>query len=344
MRLYAFATRGMLTIDGNEERGQMMIILNQFLHSFRLSFRVFLDSSVKGLRSKNSSLEICKSLTCLVAVFSGSKLRMRSHYRARQVAFWNELVPQLHEAGERSRRPELQFEDTGEADQLYSGPVRPSCSKSPRVRVVTAPPTTEPPATTPTPPAAPTSPSAPTSPAPVTTQSLHTISRSHEPGTPSDGGWTYSTVLSVTVTIGCSLLVLNLLIFAGMYYQRKKYEESRKRFQSSAQPSTVSLDLGQGQAPGPGAMPVRRKSVGSGSDCAACKGGSAHQHGGLETGRQTTLPPPNGELNFPVPKPPPPPRGSTLTLPSSESQPLLLHHAGVPPPRRPPSALDELRV
>ncbi|XP_043246706.1 neuroligin-4, Y-linked-like isoform X1 [Amphibalanus amphitrite] len=273
----------------------------------------------------------------------GDNPRMRSHYRARQVAFWNELVPQLHEAGERSRRPELQFEDTGDAAHLYSGPVRPSCSQSPRVRIVTAPPATEPPATT----AAPvvtTSASAPTSPAPVTTQSLHTISRSHERGAPSDDGWTYSTVLSVTVTIGCSLLVLNLLIFAGMYYQRKKYEESRKRFQSSAQPSTVSLDLGQGQAPGPGSVSARRKSVGSGSDCAACKSGGVHQHGSLESGRQTALPPPNGELNFAVPKPPPPPRGSTLTLPSSESQPLLLHHASAPPPRRPPPALDELRV
>lgn len=30
----------------------------------------------------------------------------------------------------------------------------------------------------------------------------------------------YSTALSVTIAIGCSLLILNVLIFAGVYYQR----------------------------------------------------------------------------------------------------------------------------
>ena len=40
----------------------------------------------------------------------------------------------------------------------------------------------------------------------------------------------YSTALSVTVAIGCSLLVLNILILAGVYYQREKARaESRKR-------------------------------------------------------------------------------------------------------------------
>lgn len=33
---------------------------------------------------------------------------------------------------------------------------------------------------------------------------------------------TYSTALSVTIAIGCSLLILNVLIFAGVYYQRDK--------------------------------------------------------------------------------------------------------------------------
>ena len=30
----------------------------------------------------------------------------------------------------------------------------------------------------------------------------------------------YSTALSVTIAIGCSLLVLNILIFAAVYYQK----------------------------------------------------------------------------------------------------------------------------
>lgn len=37
-----------------------------------------------------------------------------------------------------------------------------------------------------------------------------------------DGFAAYSTALSVTVAIGCSLLLLNVLIFAGVYYQRDK--------------------------------------------------------------------------------------------------------------------------
>lgn len=41
---------------------------------------------------------------------------------------------------------------------------------------------------------------------------------------------TYTTALSVTIAIGCSLLVLNMLIFAGVYYQ---LERSKKRENSS---------------------------------------------------------------------------------------------------------------
>ena len=40
---------------------------------------------------------------------------------------------------------------------------------------------------------------------------------------PVDGFAAYSTALSVTIAIGCSLLILNVLIFAGVYYQRDKY-------------------------------------------------------------------------------------------------------------------------
>lgn len=32
----------------------------------------------------------------------------------------------------------------------------------------------------------------------------------------------YSTALSVTIAIGCSLLILNVLVFAGVFYQRDK--------------------------------------------------------------------------------------------------------------------------
>lgn len=45
----------------------------------------------------------------------------------------------------------------------------------------------------------------------------------------------YSTALSVTIAIGCSLLVLNILIFAGVYYQRDKTRLEVKSMQQHHQ-------------------------------------------------------------------------------------------------------------
>lgn len=42
--------------------------------------------------------------------------------------------------------------------------------------------------------------------------------------------YSYTTALGVTVGVGCLLLVLNMLIFAGIYYQR---DRERKRKQSN---------------------------------------------------------------------------------------------------------------
>lgn len=44
-----------------------------------------------------------------------------------------------------------------------------------------------------------------------------------------DGFAAYSTALSVTIAIGCSLLILNILIFAGVYYQRDKSRSEAKK-------------------------------------------------------------------------------------------------------------------
>lgn len=41
----------------------------------------------------------------------------------------------------------------------------------------------------------------------------------------------YSTILSVTVAVGCALLVLNICIFAGIYHQRDKQKRSKKKLQ-----------------------------------------------------------------------------------------------------------------
>lgn len=50
-----------------------------------------------------------------------------------------------------------------------------------------------------------------------------------------DGFAAYSTALSVTIAIGCSLLILNVLIFAGVYYQRDKTRLNEPRNGSAGQ-------------------------------------------------------------------------------------------------------------
>lgn len=69
-----------------------------------------------------------------------------------------------------------------------------------------------------------------------------------------DGFAAYSTALSVTIAIGCSLLILNVLIFAGVYYQRDKTRlneapmhhstsGTKKRNENGQMPNNICGDL-----------------------------------------------------------------------------------------------------
>lgn len=70
---------------------------------------------------------------------------------------------------------------------------------------------------------------------------------------PEDGFAAYSTALSVTIAIGCSLLILNVLIFAGVYYQRDKTRMNgqdgpngshlKKRAENGQMPNNICGDL-----------------------------------------------------------------------------------------------------
>jgi len=52
----------------------------------------------------------------------------------------------------------------------------------------------------------------------------------------------YSTALSVTIAIGCSLLILNMLIFAGVYYQLDKNRTiAQQNNQTQKSDTTVSI-------------------------------------------------------------------------------------------------------
>lgn len=62
----------------------------------------------------------------------------------------------------------------------------------------------------------------------------------------------YSTALSVTIAIGCSLLILNVLIFAGVYYQRDKTRLEVKTLQKQYQQQRGHHHHGGGGGPSSG--------------------------------------------------------------------------------------------
>jgi neuroligin len=83
-------------------------------------------------------------------------------------------------------------------------------------------------------------------------QNFHDHDLYDENATPSpqseDGFAAYSTALSVTIAIGCSLLILNVLIFAGVYYQRDKTRLNeprtmKKRNENGQMPNNICGDL-----------------------------------------------------------------------------------------------------
>ncbi|CAH1098819.1 unnamed protein product [Psylliodes chrysocephalus] len=62
--------------------------------------------------------------------------------------------------------------------------------------------------------------------------------------------YSYTAALGVTVGVGCLLLVLNMLIFAGIYYQRerdrRRQSHSRSRQnRSNSTPSTETIPMSQ---------------------------------------------------------------------------------------------------
>ncbi|XP_044731238.1 neuroligin-4, X-linked-like, partial [Chrysoperla carnea] len=171
----------------------------------------------------------------------GMKPRMKNHFRAHQLSVWLRLIPELHRAGMEDvvARHNL-FRNHNDAD-LYDGVVRPDPlsrisyydpsnsgnNAEYRRRTSNLTQTLESTTTIDT--------------IIATTciniipgtnyqQQSNNIPPSFHINSSSDtfasleaaGFAAYSTALSVTIAIGCSLLILNVLIFAGVYYQRDK--------------------------------------------------------------------------------------------------------------------------
>lgn len=165
---------------------------------------------------------------------------MKNHFRAHQLSVWLRLIPELHRAGMEDvvARHNL-FRNHNNAD-LYDGAVRPD----PLSRVSYYDPTME--LFRRRPNSSLTALDTPTTMDTMVTTCMNVVSTGNfnhqsfqNQNTSTDtlasleaaGYAAYSTALSVTIAIGCSLLILNVLIFAGVYYQRDKTRMEVKSLQ-----------------------------------------------------------------------------------------------------------------
>uniref|UniRef100_A0AAQ5Y9M2 Carboxylesterase type B domain-containing protein n=1 Tax=Amphiprion ocellaris TaxID=80972 RepID=A0AAQ5Y9M2_AMPOC len=148
----------------------------------------------------------------------GLKPRVRDNYRANKVAFWLELVPHLHSLHEEiisSITTRLPPGGSGRRKTTHLG------AGSTRHPVIsTYPPDPEPDGS----------------------------ERPRYPPFPSETR-DYSTELSVTVAVGASLLFLNVLAFAALYYKRDKRHELMQRRHRRLSPqrgTTMGMGVGMG--------------------------------------------------------------------------------------------------
>ncbi|XP_066972356.1 neuroligin-4, X-linked-like [Macrobrachium rosenbergii] len=155
----------------------------------------------------------------------GGRGRIRDHYRANRVALWSWLVPGLETVGSRYG-PDSSFHQLPDHQrpETYSGPTRPTNLSSNLL-----PPPTQEPTTAVTVTAGPHNTPRPTVVVIANSSNIAGLledlssghrEHHHQQQQPGAGGFPYTTALSLTVAIGCSLLILNLLVFAAVYYRR----------------------------------------------------------------------------------------------------------------------------
>ncbi|XP_063993717.1 neuroligin-1-like [Diachasmimorpha longicaudata] len=160
---------------------------------------------------------------------------MRSHYRGHKMALWLNLLPQLHRPG---YEISMRHHHLADNPRMYEGAVR---------QQTMALPLPPPPLTAPMPTEA--SMSSPKSMSPVTTEctsntsslplttsstypTIYPTQQAHPKLSPgpnnllrkfaSNHYQSYTTALTVTIAVGIFLLLLNILIFAGIYHQRDR--------------------------------------------------------------------------------------------------------------------------
>lgn len=167
-------------------------------------------------------------------MISGIKPKVKNHFRAHQLSVWLRLIPELHRAGMEDVNLRHNMFRNHDGD-LYDGIVktdrhgtsnmntrRPfSLNNGTVAQVIQSITTLEPFLTT-----------CVNVPSMVTTSGVAVYNTTDVNNTgESQGLVTYTNTLTLTILIGCGLLVLNVVIFAGVCYQRDKTRMEIKNLQ-----------------------------------------------------------------------------------------------------------------
>ncbi|XP_076244904.1 neuroligin-4, X-linked isoform X2 [Calliopsis andreniformis] len=157
---------------------------------------------------------------------AGRSPEMRSHYRGHKMSLWLNLLPQLHRPG---YEISMRHHHLAESPSLYEGAVRTQTMAVP----LPAPPLPMPSPTEPSSVSSVISTTECTPNATVATTVATTSKSQHHPNLgpgpnnllrklASSHYQSYTTALTVTIAVGVFLLLLNILIFAGIYHQRDR--------------------------------------------------------------------------------------------------------------------------
>ncbi|XP_050309519.1 neuroligin-1-like isoform X2 [Anthonomus grandis grandis] len=184
----------------------------------------------------------------------GNYPERKDHYRGHKMSLWLNLIPQLHRPGESDdismRHHHFQEED----DKYYDGSVRPQLKERPSyVQYANPgpPSVTKPTSTT----------SLPTPPPPKSDTALQATTTECPPNTTiimqtknpnnllrklaSSHYQSYTTALTVTIAVGCFLLLLNIFIFAGIYHQRGRGKCKKKQKEEMVEQGSCSTSSGE---------------------------------------------------------------------------------------------------
>ncbi|XP_065083960.1 neuroligin-1-like [Ochlerotatus camptorhynchus] len=178
-----------------------------------------------------------------------TKPKMRSHYRGHKMALWLNLIPQLHRPGDQDvsmrhhhfREREPHFYAGSVRAELFSRPrmfggggnindaqesrqelFGTECTPDPTMGEVLQEGNVE---------------------GGILTEEeeeelLEKLANRHY--------YSYTAALGVTVGVGCLLLLLNMLIFAGIYYQRDRSRRRKSQTMSSSNSTTTGITVGSG--------------------------------------------------------------------------------------------------